>query len=204
MSQDPPYRPTDVRMKGFARRWTVQDCMHWIERQTPECQSETVSLAVAAGRVLAKNIASTVNVPHFARAMMDGFAVVASDTSGATTYNSLALNVIGQSLPGNPFDDDISPGNTIRIMTGAPLPIGANAVLPVEHTVIKDEVILVQEEVAPGKHVGTPGEDIAKGTTILKQGRQLRPQDLGVLSSIGIGKVEVLSLIHISEPTRPY
>jgi len=192
MFQDPPYRPTDVRMKGFPRRWTVRNCIDWIDKQTPECLSETISLAKAAGRVLAADVTSKVNVPHFARAMMDGFAVVACDTSGATTYNSLKLNVIGQSLPGNPFSGEVSLGHTIRIMTGAPMPAGANAVLPVEHTVINDEVILVQEEVAPGKHVGIPGEDIREDTVVLQRGRQLRPQDLGVLSSIGVSDLDVV------------
>ena len=192
MPQDPTYRPTDVRMKGFARRWTVQDCLAWIDQQTPASVAETVALADANARVLGSDITSNVSVPHFARAMMDGFAVFASDTSGATTYNSQSLKVIGQSLPGNPFDGEISHGHCIRIMTGAPMPSDADAVLPVEHTVIHDDTIVIQGEVAPGKHVGLPGEDIRSGTTVLRQGRQLRPQDLGVLSSIGVSEVKVV------------
>jgi molybdopterin molybdotransferase len=192
MPQDPTYRPTDVRMKGFARRWTVQDCLAWIDQQTPAYTTETVALADAIGRVLAADIISTISVPHFARAMMDGFAVFASDTGGATTYNSQSIKVIGQSLPGNPFDGEVSPGHCIRIMTGAPMPGGADAVLPVEHTVINDDTIVIQGEVAPGKHVGIPGEDIRSGTTVLEQGRQLRPQDLGVLSSIGVSAINVV------------
>ena len=77
MPQDPTYRPTDVRMKGFARRWTVQDCLAWIDQQTPASVTETVALADANGRVLGSDITSNVSVPHFARAMMDGFAVFA-------------------------------------------------------------------------------------------------------------------------------
>ena len=192
MPQDPTYRPTDVRMKGFARRWTVQDCLAWIDQQTPAYTTDTVALADAIGRVLAADIISTISVPHFARAMMDGFAVFASDTGGATTYNSQSIKVIGQSLPGNPFDGEVSPGHCIRIMTGAPMPGGADAVLPVEHTVINDDTIVIQGEVAPGKHVGIPGEDIRSGTTVLEQGRQLRPQDLGVLSSIGVSAINVV------------
>ena len=72
------------------------------------------------------------------------------------------------------------------------MPGGADAVLPVEHTVINDDTIVIQGEVAPGKHVGIPGEDIRSGTTVLEQGRQLRPQDLGVLSSIGVSAINVV------------
>jgi len=124
--------------------------------------------------------------------MMDGFAVVATDTSGASTYNSLTLNVIGQSLPGNPFNGEVSSGSAIRIMTGAPMPVGADAVLPVEHTVIHENSIQIQGEVAPGRHVGLPGEDIQAGSIVLQQNRRLRPQDLGLLSSIGIQELQVL------------
>ena len=72
------------------------------------------------------------------------------------------------------------------------MPDGADAVLPVEHTVINDDTIVIQGEVAPGKHVGIPGEDILSGTIVLQQGRQLRPQDLGVLSSIGVSAINVV------------
>ena len=191
MPQDAPHRPTDVRMKGFVRRWTVQNCLDWIEQHIPTPRLETISLADAAGRVLAEDIASQVDVPHFTRAMMDGFAVVATDTSGASTYNSLTLDVIGQSLPGDPFTGEVSSGSAIRIMTGAPMPVGADAVLPAEHTIIHDNTIQIQGEVAPGRHVGLPGEDIQAGTTVLQQNRRLRPQDLGVLSSIGIQELQV-------------
>ncbi len=192
MTQDPLYRPTDVRMKGFARRWTVQNCLDWIDEHIPESKTEKVDLQEAYGRVLGTGITSEVDVPHFSRAMMDGFAVVGEDTSGASTYNSLTLDILGQSLPGNPFHASITSGQAIRIMTGAPMPAGANAVLPVEQTVIQEKSILVQGEVAPGKHVGLPGEDIQAGKQVLPQGRKLRPQDLGILSSIGIRLVEVI------------
>ena len=192
MPQDSSHRPTDVRMKGFVRRWTVQDCMDWIEQQMPTPQQETISLADAAGRALAVDISSQTDVPHFTRAMMDGFAVVATDTSGATTYNSLTLNVVGESLPGNPFDGEVSSGSAIRIMTGAPMPVGADAVLPVEHTVIHESTIQIHGEVAPGRHVGLPGEDIQAGTIVLQRNRRLRPQDLGLLSSIGVQELQVL------------
>ena len=124
--------------------------------------------------------------------MMDGFAVIGNDTAGASTYNPLRLNVLGQSLPGDPYPGTVTPGTTIRIMTGAPMPQGADAVLPVEQTVIEDGSILVQGEVAPEKHVGVPGEDIQSKTRVLARQRRLRAQDLGVLSSIGVSQIPIV------------
>ena len=95
--------PDDVRMKGFARRSTVAEALAWLDAHVVRLGEETVPLAEAAGRVLAREVQSSVNVPGFDRAMMDGFAVRAADTLGASPYNRIALTVIGESLPGRPF-----------------------------------------------------------------------------------------------------
>src|SRR2546430_2509058 len=96
----------DVRMRGFAQRTTVEDALAWVDSASRGCGdlgAEDVSLMSAAGRVLGRDIVSPVNVPGFARAMMDGLAVVAEDTLGATNYNPLALTNLGLSLPSQPF-----------------------------------------------------------------------------------------------------
>src|SRR5688572_29235047 len=88
----------DVRMRGFAQRSTVDDALAWVDASLPafgDLGVEEVSLLSAAGRVLSRDIVSPANVPGFARAMMDGFAVVADDTQGATSYNPLPLQIIG-------------------------------------------------------------------------------------------------------------
>lgn len=131
-------------------------------------------------------------MPAFARSMMDGYAVQASDTQGATAYNRLELRVIGQSLPGQPFPSVVERGQAVRLMTGAPLPAGTNAVLPAERIEIEGDRLRVLDEVPSEKNVGHPGEDVAAGTTVLRAGRVLRPQDLGLLSSIGYADVEVV------------
>ena len=182
----------DVRMKGFARRSTVADVLIWLDHHTTRLPAEAVPLEEAAGRVLADAVTSRVDVPLFARSMMDGFALRADDTQGASSYNPLALDVIGQSLPGAPYDGEVSPGRTVRIMTGAPLPRGADAVLPVEFVEIEPDRILTLKSVSPGQHVGQIGEDIQNGTPVLPAGRRLRPQDVGVLSSIGEGRISVV------------
>lgn len=190
-----PEKTTDVRMKGFACRTTVEAAVAWIDSILPpfgDLPSEIVSLADASVRVLAADVISSVNVPGFARSMMDGFALRAEETYGATGYNSLAFQVAGTCLPGIPYPGTVTPGTAVRIMTGAPLPDGADAVLPVENTETQGQTLQAMAEVSAGKHVGTIGEDVRSGDIVLKAGRLLRPQDIGVLSSIGCGSVSVV------------
>lgn len=185
----------DVRMRGFAQRATVEAATAWIDAALPAFQAlptAQVSLADAAGRILSADIISSVNVPGFARSMMDGFAVRGEDTYGATPYNVLPLRICGTCLPGTSYSGTLVPGEALRIMTGAPLPTGADAVLPVEQSELDGQQVLVRGEVSSGKHVAQVGEDIRLGETILSAGRKLRPQDLGVLSSIGISQLAVV------------
>ena len=198
----------DVRMRGFARRHTVEAAIAWLDDQLQPLGAELLPLPTTAGRVLAGSVASEVDVPGFDRATMDGYAVVAESTEGATPYNSLPLTLIGDSLPGRPFQGAVGPGQAVRIMTGAPLPLGCDAVLPAEwaEPSAACEAESAQAEpdgrggrcikalaaMSPGKHVGRRGEDVTRGTTLLQRGRLLRPQDLGVLSSVGVGDVHVI------------
>ncbi|HJN08996.1 MAG TPA: gephyrin-like molybdotransferase Glp [Pirellulaceae bacterium] len=198
---------SDVRMRGFARRTTVANTLVWLDDHLQALPPESVPLAELAGRVLARDIVSQVDVPAFARSMMDGYAVVANDTLGASSYNRLALQVVGEVLPGQPPQVGVKPGQAVRIMTGAALPAGADAVLPVEKVAVEKvavekvavekvpaegERIFAQDAVPPGKNVGRIGEDIPRGSTLLQSGRRLRPQDVGVLSSIGITVADVV------------
>jgi molybdopterin molybdotransferase len=178
----------DVRMHGFTRRQTVSTALAWLDAQLRPLESETVPLRAAAGRVLATRVVSDVDVPGFDRATMDGYALVAECTEGATPYNRMALRVVGDALPGSPFSGTVGRGEAVRIMTGAPMPAGADAVLPAESV----EAGAAIAAVSPGKHIGRRGEDIVSGTTVLEAGRVLRPQDLGVMSSIGLRDVGVI------------
>lgn len=153
--------------------------------------TEMVSLHKAVGRVLIVDVVSQFDVPTFSRSMMDGFAVQAADTMGAAPYNRLPLQIVGEVLPGAATETRVNSCEAIRIMTGAPLPPGADAVLPAEKVEIEDDRVLALGAVSPGKHIGLPGEDIKAGTKVLAAGRRLRPQDVGVLSSIGVAKIEV-------------
>jgi molybdopterin molybdotransferase len=185
----------DVRMRGFAQRSTVEDALAWVDSVVPEfgqLGTENVSLMHAAGRVLAREVVSDVNVPGFARAMMDGFALVAADTQGATPYNPLPLKILGTSMPSAPFDGRMTTGGAVRIMTGAPMPHGADAVLPIENAQVDGPRVLAMGDVSPGKHVGQIGEDVRIGDVVAKAGHMLRPQDIGLLSSLGFSHVAVV------------
>ena len=185
----------DVRMRGFAHRHTVAAALAWLDAQIRVLPAENVPLRVAAGRALAASIVSDVDVPGFDRATMDGYAVIADNTEGASAYNRLRLAVIGDSLPGCPFAGPVSAGEAVRVMTGAPMPRGTDAVLPAESVETASSAppsIFALAAVCPRKNVGRRGEDIDRGSALFRQGRILRPQDLGVLSSIGRGEAPVV------------
>src|SRR5579871_44465 len=190
----------DVRMRGFAQRHTVAAALEWLDSQLKPLEAEIVPLRLAGGRVLATSIFSGVDVPGFDRATMDGYAVVAESTEGATSYTRLPLTVIGDSMPGCPFDGFVSAGEAVRIMTGAPIPRGSDAVLPAEWAEANPDHphgISALAAVSPGKNLGKRGEDIVRSMTLLEPGRALRPQDLGVLSSVGQGEVNVVRRPHV-------
>jgi molybdopterin molybdotransferase len=184
----------DVRMRGFAHRATVEAALAWVDAavaETGRLGSEEASLLEAAGRVLARDMTSGVNVPGFQRATMDGFALRAEDTQGASAYNRLPLEILGVSMPGSDFAGRVGAGAAVRIMTGAPLPDGADAVLPFEQTLTEGERVLALGAVPPQKHVGYIGEDVAVGDVVLRAGQLLRPQDVGMLSSLGFSHAPV-------------
>jgi molybdopterin molybdotransferase len=185
----------DVRTRGFAQRTTVEEALAWIDSALPEFDDlgvEEVSLLDAAGRVLARDMTSCVNVPGFPRAMMDGFALRANDTQGSSPYNRLPLRIVGASLPGNAFEGRVNADEAVRIMTGAPLPEGADAVLPFEHAQADGKQVFALGEVSPRKHVGQLGEDVRVGDVVERAGRVLRPQDIGMLSSLGFSYAPVV------------
>lgn len=190
--QHPSKPADDVRMRGFAQRHTVDAALAWLDAQLYTLPAESVPLNAASGRVLAASVASEVDVPGFDRATMDGYALQAASTEGATPYMRLPLTVIGDSMPGCPFEGSVSEGEAVRVMTGAPMPRGADAVLPAEFVEAEPPIIHATAAVSPGKNVGQRGEDIRCGAPLLKPGRVLRPQDLGVLSSIGCAAVSVV------------
>lgn len=189
--------PDDVRMRGFLGRSRVQEAWDWIDREIQPLPAEQVPLSHAHGRVLAEDVIAPIDVPAFDRSAMDGFALRANETTGAGDYQPLPFRIIGVSSPGKPAAQTVTPGTCVRIMTGAPLPAGADAVLPAEYTRQTGPMMEAIAGVPPGKNVGRIGEDIRQGTSLLKQGSRLRPQDVAVLASVGLPQVQVIRRPHI-------
>ncbi len=179
-------------MRGFARRATVDAALAWVDAQASTLPAETIELNDAHGRVLATFVTSPIDVPGFDRSAMDGYAVRGGETTGAGDYQPLALDVIGESLPGRPFAGTVEAGQAVRIMTGAPLPAGADAVVPAEFARESDSRVEITEASPPARNVGRVGEDIRAGTVVLHSGRRLRPQDIAVVASIGIDQLRVV------------
>jgi molybdopterin molybdotransferase len=122
---------------------------------------------------------------------MDGFALRAAETFGASPTDPVCFKVIGEILPGDDVDLEIGPGEAARIMTGGAFPRGGDAVLVAEHAEDRGDIVLAHGPVVPGRNVAEAGEDIKKGDVVLERGRLLRAQDLGVLASISVIEVDV-------------
>ena len=181
----------DVRMRGFRRRATVEATVAAALDGVGPLPAEPVAVTECVGRVLAAPVKSRVNVPPFRRATMDGYAVCAADTFGASAYSPVQLDVSGTITPGSGLPAEVRSGAAWRIMTGAPVPAGADAVLRAEDTVDGGSRVEVRAAVAAGRNVGRVGEDIKAGTEVLPAGRELLPQDAGLLASIGHDPVAV-------------
>lgn len=181
----------DVRMRGFRERATVETAVAAALDGVTPLPTESIAVTACAGRVLADSVTSRFNVPPFRRATMDGYAVWSADTFGASAYNPVPLKLVGTSMPGAGFSGEVVSGAACRIMTGAPIPMGADAVVRAEDTVDLEGDIEVRAAVASGRNVGRVGEDIEEGTEVLLAGRRLLPQDAGLLASIGHDPVDV-------------
>jgi molybdopterin molybdotransferase len=157
-----------------------------------------VPLAQALGRVLAEDLVSRVDLPDFARSTMDGYAVRAADTFGASEGLPAYLTLAGEVLMGTQATVEVAPTRAARIATGGMLPAGADAVIMVELTQEVDATTIeILKPVAPGENVIRVGEDIATGATVLSRGHTLRAQDLGGLAALGITEVEVAQKLRI-------
>ena len=158
-------------------------------RRTPV---ETVSLDEALGRVPAESIGAPHALPGFARATVDGFAVRAADTYGASEGLPGYLDLAGEARMGRAPETEVRPGTAVAIATGAPLPPGADAVLKIEHTqAATPELLEVLRPVTPGEGMVRADEDAAPGDELVRPGRPLRAQDLGMLAAAGIVEVAV-------------
>ncbi|MEJ5300899.1 MAG: gephyrin-like molybdotransferase Glp [Thermodesulforhabdaceae bacterium] len=193
----------------FLKVLSVKEVIKTIEDFQP-LDVETVPLDRACKRILAETIFAGEPVPHFRRATMDGYAVRARDTFGASESLPALLEVVGSVEMGKSPTFTVEPNQAGAISTGGALPEGSDAVVMIEHTERIDESsIEVYKPVAPGEHVLSVGEDIPEGVEVFKAGRILKPQDIGVLASLGVCELRVyrkpkVAIISTGDEIVPY
>ncbi|OMB94097.1 molybdopterin molybdenumtransferase [Mycobacterium colombiense] len=151
-----------------------------------------VPLAEAQGLALAEDVVAQLALPVFDNSAMDGYAVRAEDTSGATPEQPVMLPV-AEDIPAGRTDElTLRPGTAHRIMTGAPLPAGATAVVPVEDTDGGVDVVAIRAPRDAGRHIRRAGEDVSPGTTVLRRGQVVTPAVLGLAAALGIAELPVI------------
>lgn len=178
---------------------TPDEALHRLLSRLPSSlQTEIVPLDEAYDRVLAERLLAPGPLPSFRRSTMDGFAVRAADTFGASEALPAYLTVTGEVLMGRAPEQEVAPTCAVRISTGGMLPAGADAVVMVEQTQeVGAGMIEVLRAAAPGENVIQVGEDVAESDELLESGHRLRPQDIGGLAALGIVRVPVARRLRV-------
>ncbi|MBW2180091.1 MAG: molybdopterin molybdotransferase MoeA, partial [Deltaproteobacteria bacterium] len=178
-------------MKDFFRVKTLEQVIGYVS-DFPIVGTEEISLDQALGKIIATDIISPQDLPNFSRATMDGYAVKASSTFGASEEGPAFLTIKGSIQMGDSPNFTLNPGEGAKISTGGMLPHGADSVVMIEHAEAVDDLsIEVYKSVAPGQHVIQAGEDIEKNALMISKGQPIRPQEIGLLAAFGIQTVKV-------------
>jgi molybdopterin molybdotransferase len=181
---------------------SIEDARARILANFARLEPEERPLLEALGQVLAEDVVASFDIPPLDNTAMDGYAVRAADTTGASGDTPVELRVIGELAAGYLFDGEVAPGTAVRIMTGAPMPAGADTIVPFEET---DETgrgvpskvghidgrVRVFKAAGPGNNIRRAGEDVRTGTVVVPEGTVLRPAHVGVLASLGRAGVRV-------------
>ncbi len=178
----------------------VEDALDHILQSFAPLPAELLAIQNALGRSLAEDMIAGENLPPFANSSMDGYALRAADSTGASRDTPQPLRVTMDIPAGTAPTQRLNAGEAARIMTGAPMPEGADAVIPVEDTDSNwragdapalDSQVQIYRSVGPGDYVRSAGESVHTGQTVLHAGTLLRPQDIGILASLGFAEVPV-------------
>ncbi|MCS7125234.1 MAG: molybdopterin molybdotransferase MoeA [Candidatus Bathyarchaeota archaeon] len=174
-----------VRLKGFQKLTSIEEALHLLLKslKLEPLKTVNVPLAEALNRVLAENIVAEEDLPRFDRSAVDGYAVRAEDTFGASQFKPKILRRVA--------GGEIKNGEAKQVWTGNPLPRNANAVVMLEHVKLLKDEIEVWVAVAPGENVSRKGEDVTKGEVAVKAGTRLKPHHLGLIAALGKSQVPV-------------
>jgi molybdopterin molybdotransferase len=191
------------------------EALQRVLRDLPRLDAERVPLTQARGRVLAQPVRAPRDVPPFRNSAMDGYAVRSIDVPGASPERPVRLRVMETVAAGMVPTHVVQADTATRIMTGAIMPEGADAVVPVENTAAEDDIVAVRVPALPGEAIRSAGEDFRAGTALFEPGRLLRPADIGVLASVGTTMLRVVrrprvailatgdELVDIGQPQAP-
>ena len=194
---------------------SVESALHTILAAIHPLDVERVPLTDALGRVLRENVIASRDLPPWDNSAMDGYAVVAADLHAASPSDPVALRVVEEIPAGRMPVEKVVPGTAARIMTGAPMPAGADAVVMVEDTTTEGERVVVRTSVDRGESVRPRGQDMRAGTVVAPSGHRARAAEIGMLASLGMGMVTVGrrprvgilatgdELADLGEPERP-
>ena len=194
---------------------SVEDALERVLKMFHPLEAETVPILESLGRVLAQNVYSEIDIPPHDNSAMDGYAVIAADAAGAGPETPVQFRVIENLAAGYVADQQVMPGTAIRIMTGAPVPPGADTVIRFERTRQEGDQVALYFAPPVGNNVRYAGEDVHKGDQVLRKGMRVRPPEIGMLASVGCSEVQVTrrprvailatgdELVEIDEPLSP-
>ena len=177
--------------QGFSKLKSLSEALEIMDSLVKEKGYEEILVDDSFGRVLASDVVSNIDVPDFEKSAMDGFAVKASETFGASQSVPKLFEIIDSVTAGVFSKEKVFGKKCVEITTGAPLPDGADAVVMVENTEKEGKTVKIYKALAPAENIIKIGSDVRKGTVILKKGTKLSPEKIGVLSAIGLVNVRV-------------
>jgi molybdopterin molybdotransferase len=170
---------------------SVEEALEQVLARVNPLGPERVELLDSLGRVLAEAVVAPADIPPWPNSSMDGYALIARDTEGTASGHPAELRVTGTIAAGSVAAQRIAPGEALRIFTGAPLPEGADSVVPQEEVEVLDGRIRVRRRISPGEFVRPRGEDIRSGETALEVGQVIGPAEVGLLAMLGRSQVLV-------------
>jgi molybdopterin molybdotransferase len=182
----------DVRLRGFSDRASFKEAVAWVDAHgVLSIPAEEIEIAAAKGRVLADPISAPADIPGLDCAAVDGYALRSAETEGATDYNPLAFTLHESA------NEPLPLAGAVMIITGAPVPRGADAVLPFDTTQSRGRVLEIFATPAAGSGIERRGQQLRAGAALFEARRTLRPQDVGLLAALGIDRVRVLRIPRV-------
>lgn len=182
-------------MKKFI---ALEEALEILNKNTKALKSEVVSIKDSLKRVLYGDVKSKINNPPFNKSVFDGYAFKSEDSKGTSKENPIELKIVDEIFAGDFSEIEIKSGEAIRIMTGAPIPVGADCVLKQEETERHGDLVKIFKEMKANENISFMGEDIKIGETLIKKGKRLDYADLGIMASSGISEVLVYKKPRVS------